>query len=56
MWGKKDFYFDNTNFVMRDLVFSKKKKGSDFYLEKCRLDFFIKNRPDFYKQNTDEIL
>ena len=30
MWGKKDFYFDNTNFVMRDLVFSKKKGGQIF--------------------------
>ena len=39
MWGKRDFYFDKTNFVMRDLVFSK-KIGVRFLFEKMQIRFF----------------
>ena len=54
--GEKKIFILIKPILLWEIWFFLKKKGSDFYLKKCRLDFFIKNRPDFYKQNTDEIL
>ena len=44
MWEKTNFYFENTNFLLKDadlilLLF--------FFLKKT-IRFFIKNRPNFY--------
>ena len=39
-WEETDFYFENTNFLLKDadLILIKQKT----------IRFFIKNRPDFY--------
>ena len=51
MWGKTDFYFENTNILLKDvdLILIKKKVRFLFFL-KCRSDFLIKNRPNFYME------
>ena len=51
MWEKADFYFENTNILLKDvdLILIKKKVRFLFFL-KCRSDFFIKNRPNSYME------
>ena len=50
MWEKTDFYFENTNFLLKDVDLILIKKKSDFLLKtdqifiwkKCRSDFLLK--------------
>jgi len=60
MWGKTNFFFfENTNFMKeKQIWFFYLEKGVRFLFEKkCKSNFFIKIRQDFYleKQKYDFI-
>ena len=58
---KTDFYFENTNFLLKDadliLILKKKKKLSDFYFKKMQIRFFfyLKKTRFLFGKNADQI-